>query len=165
MAVTTQAEELKRLRSYLNPFFKGKNVNAVLNALATTSSYLVNNVQAVNDSLYVATAQGNYLDLRLADFGITRDPTIGLGDDIFREIGIQAKNRKQVRDLVNNIMDEVFGSAFVKATSSAQNFEPYSLQDGDTLIVNFDGATTNTITFRSSQFSSIAAATAQEVAN
>lgn len=165
MAVTTQAQEYKRLRSYLNPFMKGKAVDATLNALATNSAYLVNNVQGVNDSLYVVTAQGIYLDLVLSNYGITRDPTIGLSDDIFRTIGIQVKNRKQVRDLINKILDAVFGDQFVKATSSAQTFEPYALQDGDTLLVNFDGTGTHTITFSSSQFTSIAAATAQEVAN
>lgn len=165
MAVTTQEQEYKRLRSYLNPYLKGKTTDAVLNALATSSAYLVNSIQAVNDSLYVVTAQGNYLDLVLSNYGITRDPTIGLSDDVFRTIGIQVKNRKQVRDLINNILDAVFGDQFVKATSNAQTFEPYALQDGDTLIVNFDGATTSTITFRTSQFTSIGAATAQEVAN
>lgn len=165
MAVTTQSQEYTRLRSYLNPFIKGKVVDATINALATTSAYLVNNIQAVNDSLYIVTAQGPYLDLRLADYGITRDPTIGLSDDTFRTIGIQVKNRKQVRDLINNILDAVFGDAFVKATSDAQNLEPYDLTDGDTLIINFDGATTSTITFSASQFANISAATAQEVAD
>ena len=165
MAVTTQAEEMVRLRAYLNPYIRGENVNAVLNALATSSAYLVNSVQAVNDSLYVVTAQGNYLDLKLADYGITRDPTIGLSDDIFRTIGIQVKNRKQVRDLINNILDAIFGDEFVKATSNSQTLEPYALEDGDTLLVNFDGTTTNTITFSADQFTSIGAATAQEVAN
>jgi hypothetical protein len=119
----------------------------------------------VNDSLYIVTAQDQYLDLLLANYGIVRDPTIGLSDVIFREIGIQVKNRKQVRDLINNILDAVFGDLFVKATDSAQNFEPYALEDGDTLIVNFDGANTSTITFSASQFTNISAATAQEVAN
>jgi len=165
MAVTTQAAEAVRLRKYLNPYFKGPGVQAVLNALATSSAYLVNSVQAVNDSLYIVTAQGNYLDLLLANYGITRDPITGLSDEIFRTIGIQVKNRKQVRDLINNILDAVFGDVFVKATDSAQNFEPYALQDGDTLIINFDGANTSTITFNTDQFTNIGAATAQEVAN
>ena len=165
MAVTTQAQEYKRLRSYLNPMFKGPKVDAVLNALATNSAYLVNNIQAVNDSLYVATAQGEYLDLVLSNYGIVRDPTIGLSDDVFRTIGIQVKNRKQVRDLINKILDAIFGDQFVKTTSNSQNFEPYALQDGDTLMINFDGTGTHTVTFSTSQFTSIAAATAQEVAN
>lgn len=165
MSVTDQSAEYKKLRAYLNPYIKGPNTTAVLNALATSSAYLVNSIQAVNDSLYVVTAQGNYLDLRLADFGIERDPKIGLADDIYREIGIQVKNRKQVRDLINAILNSVFGDEFVKATSNAQKIEPYALQDGDTLMVNFDGTKTSTITFHTSQFTSIAAATAQEVAN
>lgn len=165
MSVTNQEQEYKRLRAYLNPYLRGPVTDAVLNALANSSSYLVNNIQAVNDSLYVVTAQGNYLDLALANYGITRDPTIGLSDDVFRTIGIQVKNRKQVRDLINNILDAVFGDEFVKTTSNSQNFEPYALQDGDTLILNFDGSSTNTITFSTNQFTNIGAATAQEVAN
>ena len=121
MAVTTQAQEYERLRSYLNPYIKGPNTEAVLNALATSSAYLVNSAQAVNDSLYVVTAQGNYLDLRLADYGIVRDPTIGLSDDIFRTIGIQVKNRKQVRDLINNILDAVFGDEFCQSNKQCSD--------------------------------------------
>jgi len=165
MAVTTQAAEYTRLRKYLTPYIHGPNCNAVLNALATSSAYLVNSAQAVNDSLYVVTAQGNYLALKLADYGISNDPTVALSDGIFREIGIQVKNRKQVRDLINNILDIIFGDEFVKATSDAQNLEPYALQDGDTLLVNFDGTTTNTITFSAAQFANIGAALAQEVAD
>jgi hypothetical protein len=165
MAVTTQSQEYTKLRKFLNPYLKGKNTTAVLNALATASAYLVNNVQAVNDSLYVVTAQSDYLDLKLADYGIVRDPIIGLSDEIFRTIGIQVKNRKQVRDLINNILDAVFGDEFCKATDNAQNLEPYALQDGNQLIINFDGANTSTITFTADQFANIGAATAIEVAN
>lgn len=165
MAVTSQSQEYDKLRKWLTPYIKGSTTDAVLNALATSSAYLVNSAQAVNDSLYIVTAQEKYLDLRLSDFGIVRDPTIGISDEIFRTVGIQVKNRKQVRDLINNILDAIFGDLFVKATDSAQNFEPYALQDGDTLIVNFDGAHTSTITFNASSFGSIGAATAQEVAN
>lgn len=165
MSVTNPQEEYQRLRTYLNPYITGPNAQAVLEALSTVSTYLVNNVQGVNDSLYIVTAQGNYLDLALSNYGITRDPTIGLSDEVFSKVGIQVKNRKQVRDLINNILDDIFGDEFVKTTDNAQNFEPYALMDGDTLIVNFDGATTSTITFSTDQFTNIAAATAIEVAN
>ena len=102
MAVTTPAQEYKRLRSYLNPYINGKNTDAVLNALANSdSTYLINNIAAVNDQLYIATASGTYLDERLAQYGISRPPNVGLSDEIFSEIGIAIKNRKQVRDLIN----------------------------------------------------------------
>jgi len=165
MAIVTNQQEYKRLRSYLNPALKGKNVDAVLNALATASSYLVNSIAAVNDNLFIATASGQYLDARLAEFGITRPANVGLGDDVFREIGLQIKNRKQVRDLLNKILTAVFGDEFTKATSPARAVEPYVLQDGDTLIVNFDSNVNVTIPFTATEFQNIAAAKAQEVAD
>lgn len=167
MSVTTQEQEYKRLRSYLNPYIKGPAVDAVLNSLASSSSsYLINNVRAVNDQLYIASASGQYLADRLSQYGITAPPSLGLSDDVFRQIGIEVKNRKQVRDLINNLLDAIFSDEFVRATSKSTAFAPYNLHDGDTLILNFDSRQTDaTITFNASQFSNIAAATAQEVAD
>jgi hypothetical protein len=165
MAITNQSSEYARLRSYLNPYISGPNTTAILNALANASAYLVNNVDAVNSSLYITTAQGTYLDQLLAAYGISRPPNIGLADSIFSQVGIFVKNRKQVRDLMNNILDQFFGDQFVKATSPSQAFEPYALADGNTLIINFDSNTTTTVTFAASDFENISAATAVEVAD
>lgn len=166
MAVTTPEQEYKRLRSYLNPFIKGPNTDAILKALAGgPSSYLINNVRAVNDMLYITTAAGDYLDQRLADFGITRPPAVGLSDEVFSQIGIQVKNRKQVRDLINNLLQDIFGDEFVRASNSSGSFEPYNLKNGDTLIIDFDEAHKVTVTFGTNDFQNIAAAKAQEVAD
>jgi len=166
MAITTADEQYKRLRSYLNSYIKGKNTDAVLTALATgNAAYLINNVAAVNDQLYITTASGEYLDQRLADFGIVRPPSVGLSDDVFRQIGIEVKNRKQVRDLINNLLDAIFGDAFVRANNPARAIEPYNLADGDTLIINFDANNTVTLSFKAADFQSISAAKAQEVAD
>lgn len=166
MAVTTPAQEYKRLRSYLNPAIKGKNVDAVINALATgAAAPLINNAAAVNDNLYIVTASGRYLDQRLADYGITRPPSVGLPDIIYRQLGIQVKNRKQVRDLIGNILDLIFGDESTRATNKSSAIEPYALEEGDTLIINFDDNHTATVTFHASEFTNIAAASAEEVAN
>jgi hypothetical protein len=166
MPVTTVAQEYKRLRSYLNPFIKGPNTDAILTALATgNSSYLINNVRSVNDMLYITTALGDYLDQRLADYGITRPPSVGLSDEVFSQIGIEVKNRKQVRDLINNLLDAIFGDEYTRASNSSGAFEPYNLTDGDTLIVDFDQSNTVTIQFSTNDFENIAAASAQEVAD
>jgi len=166
MAITTPEQEYKRLRSYLNPYLKGPTVEAILTALASgASAPLVENVRAVNDQLYIATAKGRYLDERLAEHGITRPPSVGLSDDVFRQIGIEVKNRKQVRDLINNLLNAIFGDEFVRASNQARAYEPYNLQDGDTLIINFDDSVTVPIEFNTSEFANIAAATAQEVAD
>jgi hypothetical protein len=195
MAQTTTEEQYKRLRQYLTPYMKGKNVDAVLYALAEGSaSYLVNNVQAVNDMLYIVTASERYLDERLADVGITRPPSIGLSDDIFREIGIQIKNRKQVRDLINALLNAIFGDEFVRANSASRAFEPYNLESnvdpsfgfcslpqygtqgsctlnggvwttGSTLKLQFDSGAVATVALYPQAFQNFSAATAQEVAD
>jgi hypothetical protein len=163
--MATNLTEYQRLRSFLNPALKGPNVSAVLNALATGTGYLINSVEAVNENLFITTASGQYLDLLLAQYGVTRPPSLGIADDLFQQIGIQVKNRKQVRDLINNLLEIIFGIHFTNAYDSATMIEPYNLSDGDTLIISFDGAPPVTITFETSNFANIHAATAIEVAD
>lgn len=166
MAITTVEEQYKRLRQYLSPYMKGPTVDAILYALAQgNAAHLINNVAAVHDQLYITTASERYLDERLAEYGIVRPPAVGLSDDVFREIGIEVKNRKQVRDLINNLLNAIFGDEYVRASNPARAFEPYNLQDGDTLLINFDEKFTVPVTFTTAQFANIAAATAQEVAD
>jgi hypothetical protein len=165
MAISTQQSEYQRLRNYLNPALKGPNTFAVLNALATGTSYLIDSVYAVNQNLFITTASAQYLDLLLAQYSVTRPPEVGIGDDVFREIGLQVKNRKQVRDLINNLLDAVFGDELCKATDSCTMIEPYALADGDTLIVNYDGGQNVTIPFEAAAFQDIANAKAIEVAD
>ena len=161
----TKENEYKRLRGYLNPSVRGPNVDSVLESLATASLHLVDNVVAMNDSLYITTASDTYLDDRMSDFGITRPETIGLSDEIFRKIGIEVINRKQVRDLIMKILEIVYGEEYTRATSSSTYLEPYYLEDGDTLVVSYDDQSPVTVVFNSSQFSNINFATAQEISD
>ena len=163
--MATDNSEFLRLRSYLNPALKGPNVSAVLAALATGTSYLVNSVQAVNSNLFITTAQGAYLDILLAQYGITRPPSLGIADDLYQQIGIEVKNRKQVRDLINNLLEIIFGIHFTNAFDSATMVEPYDLSNNDTLIVSFDGGPPVTIPFETSNFVDIHTAMAIEVAD
>lgn len=163
--MATQQSEYLRLRQYMNPAIKGPKTSAVLNALATGSSYLVNSVQAVNENLFITTASAQYLDLLLSQYGISRPASVGISDDSFREIGLQVKNRKQVRDLINQLLYIIFGDEFCKATSSASMVEPYVLADGDTLILNLDNGISTAVTFHTANFVDISAALAIEVAD
>ena len=165
MAVTTQQQEFTKLRSYLNPAIRGVNTNSILNALAVISEYVVNNSASITDQKLIARASGVYLDLLLANYGIIRPPDVGVSDSIFRQVGIQVKNRKQVRDLINQLLNIIFGDGMTKASSQSSTIEPYALADGDTLIVNFDEAYTVTVTFNTEDFINIAQASAHEVAN
>ena len=157
--------EYKRLRKYLNKVIRGKNTDAILRSVASGPAHLVNNVEAVNDSLYIVTARERYLDSRLGDRGVVRPPEVGLSDEVFREIGIEITNRKQVRDLVHQLLRILYGEVFTRATSASEEVENFSLEDGDNLIMSFDDAEPVEIAFSSSQFQNINDATAQEVAD
>jgi len=159
-------KEKQRLRSYLNPSIDGPNTDAILEAIAHGTEHLVSNVEAINNSLYIVTSQGSYLDQRMSDRNITRPDNVGLSDDLFIEIGIQISNRKQVRDLILNILRIMYGEEFTRATINSSQLEPYALKDGDRLIIQYDDKSENVeVNFDSSQFSNIASATAQEVAD
>lgn len=160
-----EEKEYKRLREFLNPAIKGATTEAILRSLAKGAGSLIDNIEAVNEQLYIATASERYLDQRLADYNLVRPPNVGLSDDVFREIGISVINRKQVRDLIEQLLFAMFGDESTNATSRSAELETYNLDDGDTLIVSFDGQAPLTITFDPSQFANINNATAQEVAD
>ena len=136
--MSDQEKEYKRLRSYLNPAIRGRNTDAILNSLAQGSLHLINNVEAVNDSLYIVKAEDKYLDSRLADRDIVRPDSVGLSDEVFRKLGIQVVNRKQVRDLILQILEVVYGEELTRASVASTNVEPYQLFDGDSLKIGFD---------------------------
>jgi hypothetical protein len=162
---TTKQEQYDRLRKIFNSAIRGKNTDALLWALANPAVYLVDNVEAIHDNVYIATAVDRYLDQRLADYNLVRPPEVGLSDDIFRDIGISVINKKQIRELVMSILTTMFGEELTQATAKSNEFEPYNLDDGDTLRLSFDGGSILEIIFSSSQFQNISAATAQEVAD
>lgn len=162
---TTKQDQYNRLRKLFNGAIRGKNTDAVLWALANPAAYLVNSVEAVYDNFFISTAIERYLDQRLSDYGIIRPTQVGLSDDVYREIGISTINRKQVRDLIGSILTTMFGDELTQATSRSAQFEPYNLEDGDTIFVRFDGGQAVQVTFSASQFQNINTATAQEVAD
>lgn len=161
----TKEKEKKKLRQFLSPAIVGPNTDAILEALATGSSHLIDNVEAVNDSLYIVTATGRYLDARLADRDITRPENVGLSDDIFRKIGIEISTRKQIRDLILSLLEIMYGEEFTRATTNSNYFENYQLENEDDLKIQFDDGDILEIIFKDSQFANIASATAQEVAD
>lgn len=163
--MSDQEDAKKILRKNLNPAIQGKNTEALLEGLSFPAGILLRNTQAVNDQIYLATATGKFLDIILAGKGIVRPPSLGIEDDVFREIGIEITNRKQVRDLINNILEIIYGPEYTRGQAISTQVEPYALQDGDSLIVSFDDGKKVAIQFDAAQFTNINAATAQEVAD
>ena len=152
------------LRSYLNSAIQGNNTTILLESLSNAIAYLSYNAEAVKQQCYVATASGTYLDEIMGGWDITRPAEVGISDTDFRNIGFEIINRKQIRDLINHLLFILFGAEAAQASYISLYPETYALQDGDQLIISFDGEAPVLITFTSSEFASIGAATAEEVA-
>lgn len=163
--MSDQESAKKLLRDFLNPAIKGKNTDALIEGLSYPQGILLHNLRAVSDQVYIATAVGKYLDILYAGKGITRPPSLGIDDDVFREIGIEITNRKQVKDLINKILEIIYGPEYTRGQVLASNIEPYSLEDGDKLIIQFDDTAPVAVEFSADQFVNISSASAQEVAD
>jgi hypothetical protein len=163
--MSKQPEVKKQLRKQLNPAIKGSKTDAILEAISFPISNLVHNAESVKDMLYIVSAEGQYLDQLLGSRGLYRPENVGLSDEIFRQIGIEVGNRKQVRSLINNLLRIVFGDEYVSATIDSNFAEPFFLEDGDTLTLSFDDSEPITVVFNTAQFQNINQATAQEVSD
>lgn len=156
----------KRLRRFLNPSIKGKFTNALLEAIATGDEFNEQNILAVKEQLFIATATGQFLDRLMSGIGINRPPGVGISDDLFRQIGIQQTSNKLVTNIFLDVLEIFYGADAIRANVLSGRPQGYRITDGMTLIIQVDNNTLPLlVTFRTSDFTNIANASAIEIAN
>lgn len=154
------------LRKFLNPSIRGKFVDAILKSIASGDEFNANNLLAVKDQIMIATATKQYLDKLLSRLGIVRPPQTGIDDDTLRDLAVAQTNTKLVTNIFLKILEAFYGEDAVRANVLSSVQEDYALADGMQLLIEVDdNPTPIVVTFQSSDFSSIAAAKAIEVAN
>jgi len=151
-----------RLKKLLNPAIKGKMTDALLEALAVGDDLNDFNIRAVNDQLFISTASRRFLDKLASNRGFVRPLNIGLSDNAFRELTISTTSNKQITSVLLDVLEVFYGPEAVRASMISAGIEPYSLLDGDQLIIENESGTV-TITFKTSEFTDISQATAKEV--
>lgn len=156
----------QRLRSLLNKAIKGKFTNAFLSAIAVGDTFNEQNIVALKDNLFVATAEKRFLDKLLASNGIIRPPGVGIDDDSFRNLAISATNNQLVASIFLEVLELFYGEDAVKANVLSGRFEPYPLVDGMDIFIKQDGIDTPLrVEFKTADFQNIAQATSIEVAS
>lgn len=153
------------LKQFISSHIQGPNAEALIGTLADQADALNKTAIAVTDQLTISTASGEYLDQRLSEVGFIRPPDLGLSDEAFRRLGIEATATKQVTDIVHSVLATFYGADAVRAYAQSSSAGPYALEDGDDLIFSFESGTVYTMTFSSSDFANINQATAQEVSD
>lgn len=154
-----------RIRSFLNKAIKGKFANALIDALAKGDGFNEQNIVALKDNIFIATAEQRYLDKLLASYGIVRPPGVGIDDKNFRDLAISITNKKLVTSIFLEVLELFYGEDAVKANVLSSIEEPYTLSHGMDLYIEQDGKEKPLkIEFKAADFKNIAAAQAIEIA-
>lgn len=153
------------LRSYVSPWLKGEVVDAVLGTLAEESDRGFKLSAAVTDQLTISTASQEYLDRRLSEVSFTRPADVGISDDAFRDLGISVTATKQVSSIIQDVLEVFYGAEVVRGFTQSGKAEPYALQEGWTLELELEDGKPFTFTVVASDYASLGAATAAELAD
>jgi hypothetical protein len=141
------------------------NWNALLTALGTSDQNVADLVALIKQQFFLKTASGTYLDNLGANSGVSRPAGVGMIDSAFKKyIPILAYSPKQVRFIVDQLLNIFYGAELTIAFTESTQASPYTLQDGWTLEYTVDGVYDELIYFSAGDFTNIGAATATEVA-
>jgi hypothetical protein len=162
----SQDSIFKKLRSFLNPAIKGKFTNAMLEAIAAGDALNEANILAIKDQMFIVTATGEYLSKLFAGVGVQKPTGTGISDDLFRKLGITITKSKLVTNVFLDVLEIFYGADSIRANVLSSSPQGYFLKDQMSLIIKVDNNPNPlVVTFTASDFTNIANATAEEVAN
>lgn len=142
------------------------NVNwkALVEALGEADQDTADLVAEVRKQFFVKTASRPYLDRLAANNKIARPRLVGMDDPSFRQyIPVLSYQPKQVKLIIDQLLDIFFFKESTTAFITSQNFSPFDLDDGWELELLIDEQYSDRIVFKSSDFTDINNATAKEI--
>lgn len=158
---------IDRIHDQMPRYFKTRqnpNWKALVEALGESDQNLADLVEEVRKQFFVKTASRPYLDRLGSNFKVSRPRFVGMQDiDFRRYIPVLAYQPKQVKLVMDMLLDIFFFKETTTSFSQSEAFEPFSLVDGWELEYKIDQIIDERIVFKSSEFTNIAAATAEEI--
>lgn len=137
---------------------------AVIQAINANDENVAQLVQACIDSLFVSTANGKYLIQLGEQEGFTMPQNSGLDIRAYRIlIPLMVSAPKQVRDTISEMVQAFYGQDRTRPSIMASVAEPYSLENGDNIIVETESGRLE-ISILATQVSDITNLTASELA-
>ena len=166
MANRTAADNI---HDHLNPYFNSRvnpNWKAIVETIGQSDQNIADLIEAVRQQFFTATANGEYLNRLGANVNVVRPPVVGMDDPTLRTyIPVLAYSPKQVKTIISDLLNIFFFSNATTSNISSTQAQPYLLKDGWELTYTVDNEYTENIVFYASDFSNIAAATAEEIAS
>jgi hypothetical protein len=154
----------RKLRQHISPAIQGPRIEDLLYVLTHQVNDLSTLAQAVTDQLTITTSSQNYLDKRISEIGLVRPGDVGISDFATKQIAAAITSKKQVREVVDELLKIFYGSEATKANLKSTVAEPYSLALDDTLTFEVDGQS-YTYTVQDNVFDDLSNVTAKELAS
>ena len=156
-----------RIHDQLPRVYKTKqnpNWKALIGALGESDQRLADLTEEVRQQFFVKTASRPYIDRLGANFKVSRPRFVGMQDTDFRRyIPVLAYQPKQVKLVMDALLDIFFFKETTTSFTQSQAFAPFVLKDGWELEYKVDQIHEERIVFTTADFTNIALATAEEV--
>jgi hypothetical protein len=143
-----------------------ENVNwrALLEAMGQADQDTLDLIEAVRQQFFIKTAKRPYIDRLGAATKVQRPRFVGMDDTDFRTfIPVMSYQPKQVKLVLDNLLDLFFFKEATTSFISSNKAEPFVLQDNWELEYLVDSEFTERIQFTSAEFTDINNATANEI--
>jgi len=142
----------------------GKNLPAIMNAVNGIYGNTEELIQACIDQLFLSTASGRFLVQNGEQRGFAMPDNSGLDIRAYRVlVPLMVADPKQVRITMNEVIKAFYGTDRTRPSVDSSVFGPYSLLDGDDLIVETESGTIR-ITIVEGQVSDLTVVSAPEIA-
>lgn len=160
----SKSDRIRELLPKLVASSNDPNWLGLVNAIGGEDDRLATLIEDVRNQFFVKTASRPYIDRLAANHNITRPKFVGMSDPDFRKyIPILSYQPKQVKKIIEELLDLFFLREATTAFLSSSAYEPFTLETGWKLQLNVDGFNTESIVFTAADFSNIAAATTDEI--
>jgi hypothetical protein len=161
------SHSIDKIHKQLNPYFKSKqntNWKTLVEAIGEIDDDTAALIEEVRKQFFIQTASRPYIDRLAANLKIGRPKIIGMTDSDFRRyIPVVAYQPKQVKIVIDQLLDIFFFKEATTAFASSINSEPFALEDKWELIYSIDGVNNEQIIFNASDFTDITSANVDEV--
>jgi hypothetical protein len=166
MATITKIDELQdQLPSSFNAA-TNPNWKAVVGAIGQEDENIAQLVAAVRQQFFVKTASRPYLDNLAANSNISRPKFLGMTDPTFQQyIPILSYQPKQVKHIIDQLLNIFFTQESTTAYVTSTQAQPFVLVNGSKLQYLVDNINQESLTFLTTDFANISAATAEEIAS
>jgi len=143
---------------------QNQNWKALIEAIGLSDQATIELIEAAREQFFIKTAKRPYLDRLGAASLVQRPRFVGMDDPTFRRfIPIMAYNPKQVKLILDDILDIFFFKDSTTSFISSSVVQPYSIKSGWELEYEIDSYIKERIEFKESDFIDINNISAAEI--